>query len=128
MVIYKEYFEEDVLSERGRYTIAEVTRVDTRIGRNKHRARAYFRYVLHGKRHSASYSDIGLNSSLAGRRYFVLVAPGETRRTRLYTDYPVPDWFTIAPPDTGWATIPADKELRLMVLRHKGNPNRAPFQ
>ncbi|MCD8174270.1 MAG: hypothetical protein LUD76_12610 [Alistipes sp.] len=124
LVIYKEYFEAETLSLRGRYTIAEITRVNPRIGRNRHRSRACFNYNLYGEHHSGSYTHIGLNTSLAGHRYFVLVAPRETKRTRLYTDYPVPDWFTIAPPDTGWAAIPSDKELRQMVLRRNSDPDR----
>ncbi len=128
LVIYKEYFEADTLSLSGRYTIAEITRVNPRIGRHRHRSRAYFNYKLYGEPHSGSYTHIGLNTSLDGHRYFVLVAPGKTRKTKLLYDHPVPDWFTIAPPDTGWAAIPSDKELRQMVLRRNSDPGRIPVE
>ncbi|MCD8174271.1 MAG: hypothetical protein LUD76_12615 [Alistipes sp.] len=116
VMLYMEFTSRDILDTHGVYTIAQITHVSQHTGRhNISGYKATFTYTLDGRAYSGGNSDYAFNRSMTGRRYFVLVAPGKTRKTKLLYDHPVPDWFTADPPSQGWNRLPSAEELRKIM-------------
>ncbi|MCC8020273.1 MAG: hypothetical protein LIO85_10955 [Rikenellaceae bacterium] len=114
VMLCMEFSSRDTLATDGVYTIAEVTHVARHTGRSGTLSgyRAAFTYRLGGKSYGGENRGYGFDASMTGRRYFVLVAPGKTRKTVLLHDHPVPEWFTAEAPPQGWSRLPSSAELR----------------
>lgn len=104
------------VEEHGVWTISTVDHIES-LYRGGYNIGFYYYFTGARYRGGGTMGRDEINPRKIGKRFFIMVLPGDPKRYVGYSSLPVPDWFILEAPPKGWATRPTDLELMTMMIQ-----------